>query len=204
MKNLLQQREEQNFSLAHYVYIHSLHTPNNLAISGDGIEITYGAFAEMARRISASLQQHSSWKNVVNGTVPRVGILASRSIDACIGLMGASWAGATYIPVGLKSPEDRLVNLLGQCQLSALICDTQGALLLTERVQAACPSLVLLPNPDHALPGYFNRKLTFLDLHGLPSTDTSSQPKPIPPQRLPTSSLLFGNYWHSQGSYDLC
>lgn len=78
-----------------------------------------------------------------DGQPPCVGILASRGIDACVALLGACWAGATYVPISLKQPEERILTLLAQCGLSAIIADDEGAKLLSERVLAACPQVVI-------------------------------------------------------------
>jgi D-alanine--poly(phosphoribitol) ligase subunit 1 len=139
-------QQDPKYNLAHAVHRHSLSDPARLAIACEGRELSYGELAALARRIAAALVDRTDWKNEKRGHLPRVGILASRSIEACAGLLGSNWAGGTYIPIGLKSPEDRLISILRQCELSAVICDVQGAGLLTERVLAACPPLVLLPD----------------------------------------------------------
>jgi amino acid adenylation domain-containing protein len=137
-------QQDLNYNLAYAVHRHSLSHPDRLAIACEGRELSYGELADRARRIAVALTDKTDWIGE-RDCLPRVGILASRSIDACAGLLGTIWAGGTYIPIGLKSPEDRLIAILEQCDLSALICDVQGARLLTERVLAACPSVVLLP-----------------------------------------------------------
>ena len=164
------------FNIANGVYQQTLHDPARLAIAFEGQELSYGELASRARRVAATLIQSPDW-GAGEGFLPRVGILASRSIDACTGLLGTSWAGGTYIPIGLKSPEDRLITILGQCQLSALICDAQGAKLLTERVLAACPQLVLLPDPGQNLPA--SLKLDIRDLHDLPAAADATLPAQI-------------------------
>lgn len=133
-----------NYNLACAVHQHGLATPNALAVaSEEGRSLSYGEVAAAGMRISACLQRSRAWRRQ-DGKPPRVGILASRGIDACLAVIGASWAGATYIPLGLKLPEERILTLLSLCDLSALIADEQGARLLSERVRGACPPLVLL------------------------------------------------------------
>jgi non-ribosomal peptide synthetase component F len=142
---------EINASLASSIYRHSLNTPDAPAVVCRGQTLTYGDFAGKAAQISASLRSSESWQQSA-GHPPRVGILASRGIDACVAVMGACWAGATYVPIGLKLPEDRILTLFSLCNLSAIIADEEGAKLLSERVLAACPPIVIRTNNLPAAP----------------------------------------------------
>ena len=75
----------------------------------------------------------------------RVGILATRSAEACIGILASAWAGGTYVPIGLKLPAERLVELFGMLELDALIVDAAGEKLLADDVLAAAPSIIFAP-----------------------------------------------------------
>lgn len=181
----MKQENNMGFNIANGVYRQSLRDPACLAIAFEGQELSYGELADRARRVAAALVQSPGW-GAGEGSLPRVGILASRSIDACTGLLGTSWAGGTYIPIGLKSPEDRLITILGQCQLSALICDAQGAKLLTERVLAVCPQLVLLPEPGQHQPAGSSPKIDIRDLNDLPAVAIAT-----PPAQIKSSDLAY-------------
>ncbi len=74
----------------------------------------------------------------------RVAILGSRSLEACLALLGTCWSGATYVPLGLKLPEKRLIGLLTDSQFDAIICDAEGEALLTPTLLDAAPERVLL------------------------------------------------------------
>ena len=87
-----------NANLANTIYRHSLNTPDAPAVVCRGQTLTYREFAGKAAQIAASLRHSASWQGPA-GNPPRVGILASRGIDACVALMGACWAGATYVPI---------------------------------------------------------------------------------------------------------
>jgi len=58
-------------------------------------------------------------------------------------MMGACWAGAAYVPIGLKLPQDRILAILAACELTAIIADSEGAKLLTDAVLAACPPIMI-------------------------------------------------------------
>ncbi|MDD2743427.1 MAG: amino acid adenylation domain-containing protein [Rhodocyclaceae bacterium] len=133
---------EINANLALAIDRHSRNTPDAPAVVCRGQTLTYSDFAHQAGQIAATLQRDPSWPAAAQQP-PRVGILASRSIAACVALMGACWAGATYVPIGLKLPEERILTLLSLCHLSAIIVDDEGAKLLSARVLAACPAIVI-------------------------------------------------------------
>ena len=122
-------------NLALPLYRHSLERPDALALSVAGGDLRYSELARMACRISGYLQPLERTR--------RVGILASRSLAACAGILGAAWAGATYVPLSLKLPEARLIALLDALDLDALVVDARGFALLTPAVLAAAPDHIL-------------------------------------------------------------
>ncbi len=91
-----------NWNLAHPVFEQSLRTPERLALVADGVELTYAELVRRASRLAAALRDHGI------GRGSRVGILGSRSLIALEAVLGVAWAGATYVPLGLRWPEQRL------------------------------------------------------------------------------------------------
>ena len=122
-------------NLAVPLHRNSLGDPGRIAIAAGGCELGYGETAALARRVAGRLQE-------VRKT-GRVGILASRSIAACVGILGTAWSGGTYVPLNLKLPEERLLHLLGVLDLDALVVDARGARMLTPAVAAAAPRTIL-------------------------------------------------------------
>jgi amino acid adenylation domain-containing protein len=161
----------KNFNLSYAVYLHSLSRPDSLAVASEGRELSYEQVAKSARSIAACIKQSSSWSRK-DDKPPRVGVLASRSVDACLAVLGASWAGATYIPIGLKLPEDRILTVLSLGDLSALITDSQGAKLLSNRVLEACPPLVVVPDADQ-FQAQSRNEIEFHDINELPDAALS-------------------------------
>jgi len=104
---------------------------------GDGLALTYREMARYARAIAGALGSSGRPGS-------RVAILGSRSVAACLGVLGTCWSGATYAPLGLKLPEERLAALLRSSGFDALICDGKGETLLTEAILEAAPDLILL------------------------------------------------------------
>jgi amino acid adenylation domain-containing protein len=111
--------------------------PDRIALVADGVALTYAEAAGYARAIACALRS-------AGRPGARVGILGSRSIAACLAVLGTCWSGATYVPLGLKLPEERLVAVLRSSRFDALIADGAGEALLTAPVLAAAPEIVLL------------------------------------------------------------
>ena len=128
----------ENFNLATAVWRHSLTTPHAVAVVHNGQTLSYQQFADRARDMAQHLA-HMPVGQSRSHTPLKVGIVATRGMDACVAIMGTCWAGATYVPIGIKLPEDKVLAILAACQLDALITDAEGAKLLTTAVLAACP-----------------------------------------------------------------
>ena len=131
-----------NFNLALPLYRNSREHPQRLALAAQGVNLTYSEVVVVARNISGTLRT----AGVKRGG--RVGVLASRSIEACAGTLAACWSGAAYVPISLRVPEDRLLEILALAEFDALIADARGAQLLSERVLPAIPKLILVPDAE--------------------------------------------------------
>ena len=127
-----------HLNLASSVYRHQLVRPDAPAVSFNGQSLTYAVLAERSARLARCLA-----KNLESPAAARVGILASRNSNACVAVLGACWAGATYVPISIRQPADRILSLLAQCELSAVITDDDGARLLTPALLEACPQLII-------------------------------------------------------------
>ncbi|MBW3096550.1 amino acid adenylation domain-containing protein [Pseudohoeflea coraliihabitans] len=111
--------------------------PDNSALVVGADRFTYGELASLVQRLAGILAPVL--------THGRVGILATRSTEACAGILTTAWAGGTYVPIGLKLPEERLIALFEMLQLDALIVDKAGERLLSDTLIAAAPRLILAP-----------------------------------------------------------
>jgi D-alanine--poly(phosphoribitol) ligase subunit 1 len=134
-----------NFNIASGLAHTAKRLPNHPAIVCGAERIDFAGLAGVASRIAAALAPLLKTK--------RVGILGSRSIAAYAGIAGAAWAGAAYVPLNLKWPEDRLVSLLAALDLDALIVDKNGAALLSDAVRAAAPQLIIRADDAEAVAG---------------------------------------------------
>jgi D-alanine--poly(phosphoribitol) ligase subunit 1 len=157
-----------NFNLALPLYRNSREHPSRLALVAQGVSLTYSELSVVARNIGGTLRAAGVKRR------GRVAVLASRSIEACAGTLGACWSGATYVPISLRVPEDRLLEILARAEFDALIADARGVLLLTERVAPALPKLILVPDAGalRHLPRRTDREIRSLgDLKSVSETD---------------------------------
>jgi D-alanine--poly(phosphoribitol) ligase subunit 1 len=132
-------QKKKNFNIADAFYRNARRDPDRIAMSAMGISLSYGEAMYRAQKISAWLQ------SVAKEKVGRVGIVASRSIMACLGALGTAWSGGTYVPIGLKLPDERLRRVISLSQLDALITDESGVALLSEEALAVSPPHILVP-----------------------------------------------------------
>jgi non-ribosomal peptide synthetase component F len=72
-----------NFNLAAAIHRHSLSTPDALAVACQGRSLSYAELAERSARIGACLAARTD-RQPTGAQPPRVGILASRGVDACV------------------------------------------------------------------------------------------------------------------------
>jgi len=140
-------------NIACAVYRHSLDQPDSPALVFQNERTSYAELARAAARLAHSLQTSPAWPSKASRP-PRVGILGSRSRDALTAMLGACWAGASYVPIGLKLPQERMLAILAQCELDALIVAEDAMKLLTPQLLQACPKLLICKGdaPTHSLP----------------------------------------------------
>jgi amino acid adenylation domain-containing protein len=130
-----------NFNPALAFFKNTLARPDLTAMAEGARRLTYGDAAARTCAIAVALSP-------VARAGGRVAILGSRSLEACLAVLGVLWTGAAYVPLGLKLPEDRLVHVLRSVGFDALVCDRAGEALLSPTLRAAAPSLVVLAASD--------------------------------------------------------
>lgn len=126
-----------NYNLAQPFYESARLHPGKLALVANDQSFTYTQLLDTVQSIAA-------WLSIGNEGAPeRIGILASRSMEACAGILAVAWVGAAYVALNLKQPESALVDILERTGLSAVIADRTGSKMLTDAVLRAAPRKVL-------------------------------------------------------------
>ena len=107
--------------------------PESLAATADGESLTYDELCCAAAILG-------SW--LVERRVQRLAILGSRSLGGFVGVLGAAWAGAAYVPLSLKAPVSRIALMLSQARCDALLVDRHGARLLGNELLSIAPQII--------------------------------------------------------------
>ena len=123
---------KSNLNLAFPFYGQACAHPERIALHVAGESYTYANLANLVARAAGKF-----------GRTQKIGILASRSLGASVGVLAASWSGATYIPLGPKLPTERLAYILATIKPDALVVDEAGLACLKPELRAVAPSLIL-------------------------------------------------------------
>ncbi|HEY0737985.1 MAG TPA: amino acid adenylation domain-containing protein [Herpetosiphonaceae bacterium] len=105
-------------------------TPDAVAVTCEGLRLTYAELNLRANQLARHLQAHGVGPEVC------VGLFVERSLDLIVGLLGVLKAGGAYVPLDPAQPPDRLAFMLR---------DADVAVLLTQEPLA--PRLPTLPIP---------------------------------------------------------
>jgi len=144
-----------NFNLAQPFLESARKYPEKLALFADGKSYSYRELLDRVVRVAdwlASGQQESP---------KRVGILGSRSAEACVGILATAWIGAAYVPINLKQPELGVSGLLKRSGLAALIADRTGSQMLTPGTLEQAPAKTLVVRGN--FPGEFSSGMASFD-----------------------------------------
>ncbi|MBA5872920.1 MAG: amino acid adenylation domain-containing protein [Nitrospira sp. CR1.2] len=97
-------------------------TPAAIAVRAGATTVTYAALLRQAYQLAQALRRHGV------GPERLVAVALDRSVDLVVALLGTWYAGAAFVPLDPSYPVDRLRYMLD---------DSQAALLVTDRAQAA-------------------------------------------------------------------
>jgi amino acid adenylation domain-containing protein len=128
----------KHHNLAQCIHEHATHAPDSLALAFKDRTLSYRQLAQHADATAKLLTPSRP-----EGQPFRVGLLTSRGMDACVALLGACWAGATYVPFNIKSSEHRIRDMVAACELAAIITDDKGIQLLTPELIEALPDVIV-------------------------------------------------------------
>ena len=96
----------------------ALRTPDRLAVSCRGVELSYRELDARANQLAHALRQLGVGPDVL------VGLCLERSVEMVVGLLGILKAGGAYVPLDPAYPPDRLAFMLEDSGTSVLITTT--------------------------------------------------------------------------------
>ena len=113
--------------------------PDRPALDVDGAVWTYAELGARAGALGLALRQSEP--------SPFVGVLASRSVAAYAGVLGALAAGKGYVPLGPSYPVGRTLNVVERSGLRSLVVGAEGLGVLDGLLDAV-PDALLVVCPD--------------------------------------------------------
>jgi amino acid adenylation domain-containing protein len=116
--------------------------PERTALVVDGVAVSYRELATIAARIATTVRGVRP-----PGRARLTGILASRTVTAYAGLVGALLAGDAYVPLNPRFPANRLLAILEASQTTIVVVDARAEAVargLAERTLR--PIAFLLPD----------------------------------------------------------
>ncbi|EJQ37641.1 amino acid adenylation domain-containing protein [Bacillus cereus BAG5X1-1] len=90
-------------------------TPNRVAVKFGDNKLTYRELNGKSNQIARLLRDKGIKPNTI------VGIMAERSLEMIIGIMGILKSGAAYLPIDVKAPEDRIGYMLQDSNAKILL-----------------------------------------------------------------------------------
>jgi amino acid adenylation domain-containing protein len=100
----------------HHHFEHQVErTPNAIAVTSDGVSLTYAELNGRANAVAERLSAMGAGPDVL------VALCMERGVDMMVGLLGILKAGAAYLPVDLRYPAERVAFILEDAGVSLLI-----------------------------------------------------------------------------------
>ncbi|MBL8325983.1 MAG: amino acid adenylation domain-containing protein [Rubrivivax sp.] len=112
--------------------------PGRAAVEVGPDALSYQALRSAALRVARLLVEHSGAQR------PRVGVLASRSMQMYAGILGALCSGGTVVPLNPGFPVERTRQMIELAEAHALVADDAGHAALTSQLEAATRSLLVI------------------------------------------------------------
>ncbi|MDX2090383.1 MAG: amino acid adenylation domain-containing protein, partial [Kofleriaceae bacterium] len=92
-------------------------TPDEVAVVGPAVTLTYRQLDERANQLAAHLRGRGA------GPGDLVGIFLERTVEIVVALLGTLKAGAAYVPLDPAYPKDRIASIYAQARPTVLISE---------------------------------------------------------------------------------
>jgi len=133
--------------LIHNIQRSAKDNPNGIAFKQLSQTVTY----QQLLNKSCSLANFLIEKGVKKGD--RVGVFMNRSIESSYGIYGILAAGAAYVPIDTKLPNERILHLLNDCGISILLTNGANSKNLQELVAENHPLKTVIGLKENSIKG---------------------------------------------------
>lgn len=134
----------KTISFAQMFEYHATIQPKHTAFVIDDRSYTYEDVIGRVKPIAAYLHAHG---------IRHLGILASRSLEAYLGILSAHWVGAAYVPLNPTFPIFQLHHMIERAQVDAILVDSGGlSVIHSSQFNRALPIITpVVPYSDNIL-----------------------------------------------------
>lgn len=108
-------------------------TPDAVAVTGEGGQLSYRELNERANRVAHLLADRGV------GAGARIGLCLDRSPDMIVALLAALKSGAAYVPADPAHPRERIAAIFGEAGVAVILSQRQ----LTERLPSGIDTILL-------------------------------------------------------------
>ncbi|WP_415640965.1 amino acid adenylation domain-containing protein, partial [Skermania piniformis] len=121
--------------------------PTAIAVSANGVDLTYGELAARSDRLAGSLAALGV------GPETRVGVAIAGSVDVVVAALAVVKAGGCYVPLDTAAPPERLAHILADAVPVVVLTDgTIPGIRLADLLDQPAPTRPVPARPDHARP----------------------------------------------------
>ncbi|QBF26728.1 amino acid adenylation domain-containing protein [Pseudomonas tructae] len=161
--------------------------PEAVALSQDGLALSYGELNRRANRLAHSLIE----RGVQLGD--RVALCLPRSAERVIGLLAVLKAGAAYVPVDPNYPAERIAYLLADSAPTLVLADSRidGLANNVPRLDLDQPGAYHLADDNPHVPGLYAQQLAYV----VYTSGSTGQPKGVMIEHHALANLV---HWHCQ------
>ncbi|MGH8020262.1 MAG: amino acid adenylation domain-containing protein, partial [Opitutaceae bacterium] len=107
-------------TLPELIRIKAAETPDAIALSCAGREMTYRELVAQAARLASQLRERGIRPEA------RAGVCMDRSLAMVVALLGILEAGGAYVPLDPAHPKDRLDFMIADAGITLVLCDATG------------------------------------------------------------------------------
>ncbi|MBR2621612.1 MAG: amino acid adenylation domain-containing protein [Clostridia bacterium] len=150
--------------------------PDKIAFSdgSGGASMSFAALLDTARRVGSTLCRAGM-------TGKRVAVLMDRHPAAIAAMLGATYAGAVYVPLDATMPKERICYILESCRAGMIVCDECNRALAEsfDRLTMTYEALTSQPTDDISLRRVRARQIDTDPMYIIFTSGSTGEPKGV-------------------------